>query len=362
MKKVFLIFTILFSFTSHAQSNDSVLNFIFLSDVHFGLTKKEFRNKQNVDAFEVNKALVQSINFLQSSKQIGKIESVIITGDIANRMEAGVQNASLSWKQFLEIYDDSLHIKNQKGNKAELWVTPGNHDMSNAIGFHRTMKPKKDAGSMIGIYNLMFNTKYKTLDFDSTNHRIHYSKDLAGVHFVFLSLYLDSAERVWLDQDLSRVSTTTPVLLFAHSIPDVESRFFQNPNGIHDINEIDKFENLTPEMFKDGNSIQLEPIIEQQGFANYIKNHPNIKAYFHGHENFTEFYIYQGPDNDIHLPCIRVDSPMKGRESVKDETKLSFQILSFNKKSKKLLIKECFWNTKKMNESVSWGQHFELSL
>ena len=79
---------------------------------------------------------------------------------------------------------------------------PGNHDMSNAIGFHRKMSPKKDASSLIGIYNLMNETNLKPNQFDSALHRVHYSKDVSGVHFVFLSLFLDSAERVWLDHDL----------------------------------------------------------------------------------------------------------------------------------------------------------------
>lgn len=43
---------------AHAQTKDSVINFIFTSDVHFGLTKEEFRGKEKVPALEINKAMV----------------------------------------------------------------------------------------------------------------------------------------------------------------------------------------------------------------------------------------------------------------------------------------------------------------
>mgnify|MGYP003705052251 FL=1 len=85
-----------------------------------------------------------------------------------------------------------------------------------------------------------------------------------------------------MENDLKNISMNTPVLLFAHSIPDVEPRFFENPNGIHDINEEDKFENLVPERYKDGNSLKEGTKIEQNGFVQFLQQHPNIKVYFHG--------------------------------------------------------------------------------
>lgn len=211
----------------NAQSRDSIIHFIFTSDVHFGLVKEQFRNKENVSAFEVNKAMVKEMNQfpsmhlpkdngVQQGALIKGIDALVITGDIANRMEKGIQSATESWKQFTTIYIDSLNLKNKDGQKSKLWVMPGNHDMSNAIGFHRPMSPKKDPASMIGIYNLMFPDKPINV-FDSSIHRIHYSRDLAGVHFIFLSLYPDSADRVWMEKDLKSVKATTPVLLFAHS-------------------------------------------------------------------------------------------------------------------------------------------------
>jgi hypothetical protein len=357
------------------QSKDSIIHFLFTSDVHFGLTKEKFKGNNNVTAFEVNKAMVQVMNNLQSqqipsdngvqaNQKINGIEALVITGDIANRMENGVQSATKSWNEFKTVFIDSLHITTNKKTKSTLLVVPGNHDMSNAIGFHRPMMPKKDPASMLGIYNLVFPKKQLTV-FDSSLCRIHYSKDINGVHFIFLSLYPDSAERVWMEKDLINVKKSTPVFLFAHSIPDVEPRFFENPNGIHDINETDKFENLVPERYKDGTDVKGVTTIEQNEFAAFIKKHENIKVYFHGHENFTEYYTYKGPNNDIALNCIRTDSPMKGRASAKDETKLAFELVSINTNTGKLTVREILWDAfpnENPNHAFKWGALQNINL
>ncbi len=357
MKYILLsIFTLLlFAQQGLAQNDNSSINFLFTSDVHFGLFKEKFRGREKVPAYDVNMAMAKVMNGFKD------IDAVIITGDIANRMENGVQTATKSWSEFTTVFIDSLQVSKKDHSKSELWVVPGNHDMSNAIGFHRPMSPKKDPASMLGIYNLVFPNKKMSV-FDSSFCRVHYSKDLNGVHFIFLSLYPDSAERVWMEKDLEKVKNTTPVLLFAHSIPEVEPRFFENPNGIHDINEEDKFENLVPERYKDGKDVKGETTIEQQGFTSFIKKHSNIKAYFHGHENFTEYYTYKGPANDIKLTCIRTDSPMKGRVSLKDETKLAFELVSINTKNGQLTFKEVLWNANASDQKFEWGQTTTLEL
>jgi hypothetical protein len=346
-----------------AKQNDSIVQFIFTSDVHFGLVKDKFKNANNVSAYEVNKAMANVMNHLKgenipndggvlANNIINGIDAVVITGDIANRMENGVQSATRSWEEFKTVFIDSLDVRKTNRDKSDLFVVPGNHDMSNAIGFHRKMEPKKDPAAMIGIYNLMFPNK-KVVQFDSSLCRVHYSKDINNVHFIFLSLYPDSAERVWMEQDLKNVATSTPVLLFAHSIPEVEPRFFENPNGIHDINDEDKFENLVPERYKDGKDVKGETKIEQNAFVAFVKKHANIKVYFHGHENFTQYYTYQGPNKDINLTCIRTDSPMKGRVSAKDETKLAFELVTINTYKKTLSVREVLWNDLKSN--IKWG-------
>jgi len=367
------LFLLLFvSNFANAKDKDSIINFIFTSDVHFGLTKDYFRGKENVSARDVDMAMMQVMNNLSKSKlpadkgvlankMMAGIDALVITGDIANRMENGVQPATASWKQFQEVFIDSNRLHKANGTKSDLLVVPGNHDMSNAIGFHRPMEPKKDPASMIGIYNLMFPNS-KVSSFDSSLHRIHYSRDINGVHFIFLSLYPDSAERVWMEKDLKNISITTPVFLFAHSIPEVEPRFFENPNGIHDINEVDKFENLVPERYKDGKDLKGETTIEQNGFVHFLQQYPNIKVYFHGHENWTEYYTYSGPSKNMNLTCIRADSPMKGRISVKDEKKLAFELVTMNTQTGLLTVREVLWNAQKVGSSFNWGLMANYSL
>ena len=45
-----------------AVQNDSIIQFVFCSDLHFGLTKPVFRNKVNVSAAEVNDAMLTKMN------------------------------------------------------------------------------------------------------------------------------------------------------------------------------------------------------------------------------------------------------------------------------------------------------------
>lgn len=98
-------------------------------------------------------------------------------------------------------------------------------------------------------------TQTTTATFTYADNKIHYSKDISGVHFVFLNMWPDSTERIWIAKDLSSVSSSTPVVLFAHDQPSVETKHLTNPNGTHNINSTDKFENLVPEVFKDGTKI-----------------------------------------------------------------------------------------------------------
>jgi len=48
---------------------------------------------------------------------------------------------------------------------------------------------------------------------------------------------------------MASVRTTTPVIIFTHDPPNGDYQHFSNPNGSHDINETDKFENLLDEVF-----------------------------------------------------------------------------------------------------------------
>jgi Calcineurin-like phosphoesterase len=383
----FLYVTLLFCVVGCNKKNDTattntstnnIIQFVFTSDQHYGLTKANFQGNINVDAHIVNASLVTKLNTLsttsfpvdgglQSGNKINYMDAIISAGDFANREEGGIQSATTSWNQFVADYINGNYLKNKSNNITPLYIVPGNHDVSNAIGYYKTMNPVTDAMSMISMYNLVMNPSISKTNsnYNYVTDKIHYSVDIAGIHLMFLNLWPDSTERIWMTNDLKNVSIATPVLLFAHSIPDVESRFFTNPNGMHDINSVDKFENLLSEVFKDGNkTINDLAIMEQRGFASFLKNHTNIKAYFHGHTNYNQFYDWTGPDNDIVLHCFRVDSPLKGSVSSTDETKLSFQVIVIDTLQKIITVRECLWNPSPSvaTTPVTWGSSITVSI
>jgi hypothetical protein len=162
-----------------------------------------------------------------------------------------------------------------------------------------------------------------------------------------------------------------PVAIVCHDPPEGDAAHFRNPNGRLDINEKDRFECLLEETSKDvqdpgakGDGKPQNDRIEQTGLVSFLRKHPNIKAWFHGHNNWNEFYTYTGPDGDIRLPTFRVDSPMKGKFSSRDETRLSFQLITIDPVAKKLTVRECLWNPNPRNPDASpvWGESFTLAL
>ncbi len=363
-----LLFIFLISVCANAQQK--IVQMIWCSDIHLGLTKPLFRNHSNVSSAAVNAAMVDQMNQIPKTylpndggtgagNKIGAIEAVIITGDLCNRQETGIQSASISWKQFEDDYLKRLNLLKKDGSNSALLLTPGNHDISNEIGFHRPMEPLQDNASMVGMYHLMMQplTHINESDYSFTKNKIHYSKNVGGVHLMFVSAWPDSSERVWMQYDLKLVPEDMPAFIFTHSDPSSEARFFRNPNGDHSINSKDKFENLLEENFKDGISVKDSTSIEQRGFVNFLQTYKNIKAYFHGHTNYAEYYDWKGPDKSILLPCFRSDSPMKGKYSSKDETKLSFNIISIDSVRREMTVRECFWNAHPLdeNQKIEWG-------
>jgi len=63
---------------------------------------------------------------------------------------------------------------------------------------------------------------------------------------------------------------------------------------------------------------------------------------------------------------LRADSPIKGKVSGKDETKLSFQVVTYDTVAKTLTARECLWNAKGSGDSdatpVAWGTSRTISL
>jgi hypothetical protein len=377
-----LIIGIAVSKISYAQKapGSSIIQMIFTSDAHYGITRAQFQGDTNVAGNKVNAAMINQINSMpnlifpvdggvNSGKQIASIDYLVESGDIANRMEIPIQSAATSWAQFEAGYMHHVSLKGSDGQPAKLWIAPGNHDISNAIGFCKPMKPLTDPSSMVNIYNLMIGPK-KLLTNQSYNYKtdkINYSRNVKGIHFMFITLWPDSAERIWMAKDLETVSSSTPVIIFTHDQPTCEAKHFTNPVPPYGITAQNKFENLVEETYKEGTVISKDDgntDIEQRGWVKFLKLHPNIKAYFHGNSNWNEFYVYHGPDNDVNLNVFRVDSPMKGKYSAKDETKLSFQAISIDTETQDLTVRECLWDTTPSNPpaKVVFGESKTVSL
>jgi hypothetical protein len=359
----------------------AVLQFVFTSDSHFGLTRKVFRGRANVGAALVNEALVATINTLPSAMlpkdggigggaPVGPVDFVANGGDIANREEttnAGqIQPASVSWSEFERVYVQGVHLRDHAGAAAPVYVVPGNHDVSNAIGFHRPMSPATDASSLIGIYNLMMRPAVALTPaaFSYPRDRVQTSRDIGGIHFVFLTVWPDSSERSWMDRDLASVPPSTPVMVITHDQPEAEAKHFTNPVGRHDINAADKFENLLVDGLEDGPTIDAPPVREQSAFESFLAAHLNVTAYFHGNSNWNQFYDWTGPDQSVVLHAFRVDSPMKGDFSASDEARLSFQLATIDMASRRMTVREVLWNAHKgaSGTEIIWGASTTVAL
>ena len=110
-KLILLLFTgiLLFSCTAAGADEGRILRFIYCSDVHYGL-EREFRGKE-VGSDEVSRAMLATFKLLSETRlpedsgvgagiKFGSPDFVVCTGDVANRMEEGVQSATISWSQF----------------------------------------------------------------------------------------------------------------------------------------------------------------------------------------------------------------------------------------------------------------------
>ena len=361
----------------------TVAQIVFTSDIHYGEDRMFRGVMTNADI--VNIEFVKQINRIpaftcpndggvNAGKPVGAIDELIITGDITTKQKVGpppVQSAMLSWGQFDVDFIKGITLKNAAGRNTGLWLTPGNHDVTNAIGCWYPLNPATDPTAMVNIYNMMLSPENPVTNstYNYTEDKINYSKDIAGVHCMFINIWPDSVARIWMESDLLKVSSATPVILFTHDPPDIEAKHLTNPNGDHGINATDKFENLVAEVCKDGSTYKVPSTIEQRNLVAFLQAHKNIRAYFHGHENYNEFYTYTGPDNTISLPAFRVDSPTKGMisgpeapDGTGDETKLSFQVIVIDGAAKKITVRECLWNTAGASSPLAWGSSSTISL
>jgi hypothetical protein len=365
--------------TLHAQAGD--IQFVFSADAHYGITRTEFQGHTDVPAQVVNASLVQKANSLSGAtfpkdgglregQAVGPFDFFIEGGDVANREEgvgaAAIQSASTSWWQFVHEYIDGLKLPNRTGGLAPVYVVPGNHEASNAVGFYRPMTPAIDMTPLVEIYNRMVAPAVArtTTTYDYARDKVMYSRDIGGVHFMFIMIWPDSQVRAWMERDLAGVSPSTPAIVFTHDQPDAEAKHFRNPNGLHDINGKDAFENLLSDTFADGTTTSGESTIEQGALEDFLRKHPNLTAYFHGNSNWNQFYDWTGPKHTIALHTFRVDSPMKGAISSQDERKLSFQVATIDMRARTMTVRECLWNADPQHpaSAAAWGGSTTVAL
>ncbi len=362
-----LVVGLLLFISVHTQAE--ILKFIYVSDSHYGLFRT-FRGHDKVSAENVNKALLSVVNHLPAdtlpadsgvaaSTRIGSVDFIVHTGDIANRMQDGVQTATQSWKQFEKGWYGSLTLKTKDGKATPIYLLPGNHDTSNAIGYPKPMRPKTDATSLVEIFNRMTHpsTPRTVLTYHYQQDKVHYAFTQDGIHFVFLHIWPDSQERYWMEKDLKTLKKGTPVILFTHDPPTVEAKHFLNPHGKHDINTTDRFENLLCDTSSVPDRKDI-PTKERKALADFLLRHPSVKAYFHGHTNYNEFYDWRTDDGKKILSIFRVDSPMKGELSSVDESRLSFQVVCIDTDQHLMTVRECLWN----RHPLQWGESKTISI
>lgn len=373
---------------------NAIVQFLYTSDVHFGInTKGNFQGSSApVDSATVNTQMVKVMNTLpalaapsdygvNAGATFGNFDFMAITGDIANRQEAGVQSATASWAQFQTTYVNGLTLKDNSGNALPIFLSPGNHDVSDAIGYTTTLNPVTDPTSFVNIYNTAFpNAPITNSSFDYSKHKVFYTKDFGGVHFIFLNMWPDSDMRTRIDADINALAapTTTPVVLLMHMPPEQEAKNFADPassgssfvftNGFQNL-LVDKLD-ATDLDSKGKVSKSSTPTKEVQDLTAFLVAHKTIVAWFHGHDNFNEFRTWNGADgitatggSTLVLPIFRVDSPLKGNFSSTDESKLSFQTIAIDPAKKLMTVRECLWNTTKTaGGPIAWGATSTVSL
>lgn len=338
---------------AHALHAQRRVCLVFTSDLHYGMTR-DFRGRKATSA-EVCRAMADAIRKLPGTmlprdggvgagEPVDSLDFVVCGGDVANRMERGVQTAAESWRQFAAEW--------LAPGMPELLVLPGNHDISNATGFIRPLTPPRDATCAAAIYNhgVRPRTPRTAGTFDFATDKTHYIVEREGIRLIFAGLWLDTPARTWLDSTLSAAPRPLPSFLFTHMDPEAEAQRFINPYGDHSLDPAAGFENLLGDTCSVGRTER--PVREIRAAERFIARHPEVKAWFHGHTHHNTFYRWTGVDSTVSLPAFRVDSPMKGYKSRTDEKLLSFQIVLFDPAARRMTVREYRWNA----PGSPWGE------
>lgn len=140
-KLLLLLILQLFVFQSCSQKPDAtplnpILQFVFVSDSHYGITRQSFHGAKDVDAAIVNAFLVSKVNALPASiipsdggvnagVAVGAIDILINAGDYCNRAYAYVKSAASSWASFEAQYINGITLHKRNGAAADVFYTVG---------------------------------------------------------------------------------------------------------------------------------------------------------------------------------------------------------------------------------------------
>jgi len=433
-----------------AKLVNEVVNFIYTSDNHYGIVRPIFRGAYNVGGQTVNEAMIARMNTLPTQvfpndggvaagQTVGQVDFLMDTGDIANRSESssiaaisslsylgttvnypgqGSYNSPKSadtWSQWQhDFLGDTntghtagglLTLTNSQGQGIPVFLSPGNHDVSDAIGMSGAGKitalGNVDATSFVQIYNRMTpysgkapistNVFANPADYANVNLQVNYSFNVGGTHVMCVNMFPDKNILNWMSNDLANVAASTPVLLFCHAplnMAATETKVFGYPANAASLTK-DTAGDIPFSLNNTNTSTSyVDMNAAKQYVADWLIAHPNVRALFSGHDNFNGATNWNGQDpngaliapRDAAWPGVelfRVDSPMKGDESgvsvttgpltgVGDETKLSFQVYSYDIATRRLTEREFLWNpTANDTGNGTWSSQFatiDLSL
>ena len=234
---------LLWSGLRDAAAQGRILRFVYCSDLHYGL-EREFRGGRATSS-EVNRAMLEAFPMLEEAllpkdggvlagEAFGEADFVVCTGDIANRMQDGVQTAAKSWAEFERDWLGALDVP--------LYLVPGNHDISNAIGYPKGLEPGLDATAAAEIYNRAMepDTLRTAATFDYSRDKVHYVVDCGGLRLAFVGMWLDAGMRAWFDREVA-ADSLTPVFVFTHEpiFTGVSVRIEKTPADAGVLDEVD---------------------------------------------------------------------------------------------------------------------------
>ncbi len=406
-----------------AATASAIVNFVYTSDNHYGIVRPLFRGNFNVTGQAVNEAMIARMNTLPvqlfpndggvaAGQSVGTVDFLMDTGDIANRSEsqsAIAANAALdylgsivnypgnsaytapvssvTWSQWQHDYlgdtntgsraGGLLTLTNAAGQGIPVFLSPGNHDVSDAIGMNgKIAAGNVDATSFAQIYNRM--TPYSGKlpittniftnpgDYTNVNNQVNYSFDIGGVHVLCVNMFPDKNILNWMSADIANLPTSTPVFLFCHvplNMAAGETKVFGTPTNTSNSAGADIPFKLSG---TDSANSYVDMNAAKQYVADWLVAHGNVRALFSGHDNFNGATNWNGQDANGNLIAVRdsvwpgvtlfrVDSPMKGDVSgvsstsgslagIGNETNLSFQVFSLDVANRKLTEREFQWN------------------